>query len=141
MQAGDVFDGVLLVDLAVVLTLGRHGAGSLGTPGAAGGDPLARRHLRDAVEYLSGPIGRVASIFIQRENPGVYPGRESRHGGTFLPAAPGCTPNRGGTTAPMSGQSDNFGIPTRLLQGIPCGSGEDTDKKQQGTSESPMGEE
>ncbi len=45
MQPGDVFDVVLLVDLAVVLTLDRHGAGSLGTPGAGGGDPLARRHL------------------------------------------------------------------------------------------------
>ncbi len=39
-------------------------------------------------------------------------------------------------TAPMSGQSDNLGIPTRLSQGIPYGRGEDTDTKQQGTSES-----
>ena len=49
--------------------------------------------------------------------------------GTFLTVRPVRTLNRGGMTAPMPGQSDNLGIPVQLLQGIPCGRGQDTDAK------------
>ena len=80
------------------------------------------------------------SIFKQRENPAVHgvdetlrvsfthqnasrsgDGCESRTSGVFFPVWVVCTPNRGGMTAPMSGRSDDLGIPARLSQGIPCG--------------------
>ena len=85
------------------------------------------------------PRPKPGSILIQRENPGVYAGRESRHSGTLFTVAPVRGSNRGGMTAPTSGQSDNLGIPTRLSQAIPCGSGTDTDAKHEGTSESLTG--
>jgi len=59
--------------------------------------------------------------------------------GTFLPVRPVCTSNRGGMTAPMSGQSDNFGIPARLSQVSPAGEAQDTEATHQGPSESPTG--
>ena len=76
---------------------------------------------------------------------------------TLLTVRPVYTPDRGrskisdfrdderlhlsnhGMAAPMSGQSDNFGIPAQLSQVSPAGTEQDTDTKQQGTSESPTG--
>ena len=60
--------------------------------------------------------------------------------GTFLPIQPVCTPNRGGTTAPMPGQSDNLGIPSLARGRYPCcRQSADTDANQSGTLESPTG--
>ena len=119
---------------------------------ASGADPAGHPlpHTSSTVSLCN-----TVTIFSQRENPVVVGLRPTARGvsdatlftacvnrvsvGTFLPVRPVWPPNRGGMTAPMSGQSDNFGIPARLSQVSPAGAAQDTDPTQQGTSESPHG--
>ena len=90
------------------------------------------------VAHTSPVEHRPLSSFSERI-PAFRPGVNRVSVGVFLSARPVCTPNRGGMTAPMPGQSDNLGIPARLSQVSPAGAAQDADTKQHGTSESPTG--